>query len=397
MNYTDAELARMAVDLESDLVERKESLAEKDRAAQAICAFSNDLPAHRRSGVLFIGLTDEGAPTGLAVDDALLTTLSAIRSDGNVLPLPVMSVAKRSVAGGDVAVVTVRPHDDPPVRFKGQVWVRVGPRRALASREEERILVERRQSVDLPFDKRPLRGATLADLDLDTFRREYLPSAVAPDTLAENDRTVEHQLAALHLLARDGSPNAAAVLLFGRDPRYWLPGAYVQFVRYQGTSVTDPIVDQKVIDGPLPQMLRRADEVATSNIRVPASVEGRVTDARTPDYPADALRQLLANAVMHRNYETSNAPVAWFWFDDRIEIHNPGGLFGRVTEENFGTPGATDYRNPTIAEALKVLGFVQRFGMGVALARKHCAANGNPLPQFVFAPAGIAAIVRSRP
>lgn len=400
LHLSDAELEQLAASLESDLVERKESFAStstRQKIAQAICAFSNDLPGHRKPGVVFVGLRDEGQPSGLTVDDQLLRDLAAIRSDGNILPLPVLVVERRRVRGADVAVVTVRPHDDPPVRFDARIWIRVGPRRAVASREEERILVERRRFGDLPFDKRAVRGSALDDLNLEVFRREYLASAVAPETLAENDRTVEHQLAALHLVSRDGTPNAAAILLFGRDPRYWLPGAYVQFVRYQGTAITDPIIDQKVIDGPLPQVLRRADEVIGLNVSVPLAMEGRATAIRSPDYPAQALQQLLRNAVMHRNYETSNAPVNWYWFTDRVEIHNPGGLFGRVTQENFGSPGETDYRNPAVAEGLKVLGFVERFGVGVALARKRCEENSNPPPEFVFGSGSLAVIVRKRP
>jgi ATP-dependent DNA helicase RecG len=109
------------------------------------------------------------------------------------------------------------------------------------------------------------------------------------------------------------------------------------------------------------------------------------------------MQQLLRNAVMHRNYESSNAPVQWYWFSDRIEIHSPGGLFGRARPETFGMPGGNDYRNPTLAAALHQLGFVQRFGMGVPLARRACSDNGNPPPEFLFQPANFAVIVRVRP
>ena len=93
------------------------------------------------------------------------------------------------------------------------------------------------------------------------------------------------------------------------------------------------------------------------------------TERRTSHYPKAVLQQLIRNAVLHRTYEATNAPIKVYWFDDRIEIHSPGGPFGTVTEKNFGTPGITDYRNPNIADALKVLGFVQRFGVGIATAR----------------------------
>ena len=104
-----------------------------------------------------------------------------MRSDGNILPIPTLAVRKVSIQGGDVAVIIVTPSSDTPVRYDGRVWIRVGPRRAVASRDEERILIEKRQSGDLPFDRRPVRGAGVPELDADFFRSTYLPAAVNPD------------------------------------------------------------------------------------------------------------------------------------------------------------------------------------------------------------------------
>jgi ATP-dependent DNA helicase RecG len=73
---------------------------------------------------------------------------------------------------------------------------------------------------------------------------------------------------------------------------------------------------------------------------------------------------------MHRAYDSTNAPIRVYWFTDRIEIISPGGSFGIVTEANFGQSGIADYRNPNLAEAMKVLGFVQRFGVGIATAKR---------------------------
>ena len=89
-----------------------------------------------------------------------------------------------------------------------------------------------------------------------------------------------------------------------------------------------------------------------------------------PDYPIVAIQQLVRNAVLHRTYEGTNAPVRIQWFSDRIEILSPGGPYGRANRANFGQPGITDYRNPHLAEAMRNLGYVQRCGVGIALARK---------------------------
>ena len=340
------ELLFMLKDLESDLVERKASLSNPDRIRQAICAFANDLPDHRRPGVIFIGANDDGTCASLSVTDELLLQLSHMRDDGKIQPIPSITVEKRVIDGCETAVVAVKPSLAPPVRLSGVTWIRVGPRRAIATPEEEKILAERRRSRDLPYDLHPMPSATIKDLDIDLFEREYLRSAIAPEVLAQNTRSLEDKLKALRFLTPDGEPTVLGVLVFGKEILDLIPGAYVQFLRLDGTELTDPIRDQKKINGPLQQLLRRIDEVLEANNSVSTSVISKPVEIRHPEYPLPALQQLVRNAVLHRTYEGTNSPVRIYWFSDRIEIHSPGGPFGQVTRENFGQPGVTDYRNP---------------------------------------------------
>ena len=356
--YSDAELEAMMSDLESDLVERKETAADGRKIRRNVSAFANDLPGHGQPGVVLVGVRDDGSCASLAIDDELLKRLANIHGEGDIQPLPSLTVQRRVLTGCAVAVVTVEPSADPPVRFRGRVWVRVGPTVREASAEDERLLGERRRASDLPFDMRPAGGATVDDLDLDFARDQYLPNAIASEVLERNERSIEHQLRSLRL-TQSGKPTWGAVLALARDPLASMPGAYVQFLRIDGTGITDPIRDQKQLTGRLDDVMRRLD------------------------YPVDALRQLAHNAVMHRSYEGTNTPVRVHWFADRVEITSPGGLYGRITPENFGT-GDTDYRNPLLAEIMHHLGFAQRFGLGVPIAREALAANGNPEPEFRF-------------
>lgn len=389
----DAELARLARALESQRVERKRSLSDKSKVEQAICAFANDLPGGGEPGFVLIGLTDAGDPAGLAITDELLKELSSIRSDGAILPFPRMDVYEAHLDGVPVVVVEVHPSPSPPLRVRGVVWIRVGPTSRRATRDEERVLTERRRAWDGPYDQTPVHGASLDDLDLELFRTEYLPNAVDAETLRENRRSIPEQLAAVHLADPDAVPNVAGLLLLGHEPIAFIPGAYVQFLRIDGVDLGDPVVDRKELVGPLPRVLQRMDELTRAHIRTATEIAGAEREVIRPDYPLNALQQLLRNAVMHRNYETSYAPVQWYWFRDRVEIHNPGGLFGRATPESFGKPGGNDYRNPSLAAALHALGYVQRFGFGVPLAREACRANGNPKPNFQFQPNNFAVIV----
>ncbi len=398
MAYADHELVRLLGDIESDLVERKETFKGEVPTAvrEAVCAFANDLPDHRQPGVVLIGARSDGTPSGNPVTDELLRQLADIKTDGNIVPPPSMTVSKRSLQGADLAVIMVWPADSPPVRYKGRVYIRIGPRRGIASAQDERMLNEKRRHRDRPFDIQPVPSATLADLDRVRFESEYLPAAVAPDVLEANDRTSEQRLAASKMIVSADQlvPTVLGLLVLGKLTRTFIPGAYIQFLRIKGTQLDQPILDEALLDGATADVLRRLEEKLASHNRTSVDFTGGQIERRTPLYPPVALQQLTRNAVLHRTYEGTNAPVRVHWYDDRIEILSPGGPFGEVTPENFGTPGLTDYRNPNLAEALRVLGFVQKFGAGIVVARNALLANGNPAPEFRVDPHHVLAILR---
>ena len=378
---TQEELLRLMADLENDRVERTTSEKKSDKHCRAICAFANDFPRHGRPGYLLVGVTDDGKPSGLQVTDQLLQNLAANRDNGRIQPLPALSVARFVLDGGEVAVVEVQPSDIPPVRYDGRIHIRVGPRRAIASEQEERMLVERRVAGTKPFDLRPCRGAGKGDLVMDLFM-QYRLQAVAADVIEENHRPLDLQLASLSLYDLDvDAPTHAGMLLLGKDVRRWLPGAYIQFVRFDGLHLADDPLDEKVIDGDLLTVLREADsliKLQTTARPTPVSAAREKTVWNVPPF---ALRELLMNAIMHRDYEAS-APVRFYWFDDHVEIQSPGGLYGVATPENF--PRQNSYRNPTIAGAMKTLGYVNTFGHGVERAQRVLAQNGNAPATFEF-------------
>lgn len=392
----ETELETLLLDLESDRVERKSSVgSDISKIRQNICAFANDFPDYRLPGVLFIGVTDKGAWANLLVTDDLLKKLAEIRSDGNILPFPMISVQKRVLSGCEMVVIEVQPADNPPVRLDARTYIRVGPTLRTATASEEVKLAEKRRFGDLTFDRRPVEGATLDDLDKGFFQNEYLPSIVSSEILAENNRTLSERLSSVHFLTHN-VPNYGAILVVGKDPLQWLSGAYVQFLHIDGLELTDPIINQREISGSLPSLLRQLDEIIEANIAIATNITGGSLETQSPDYPIEALRQLTRNAILHRTYESTNAPTRVYWFSDRIEISNPGGPYGRVTKENFGEKGVTDYRNPLIAEALKATGYVQKFGFGIVSARQQLAKNGNPPIEFEIDDYGINATVRKR-
>ena len=310
-----------------------------------------------------------------------------------------MSVTRHRLGGGDVAVVTVTPSDSPPVRYRGRICVRAGPRRALASAQDERILTEKRRHGDAPFDARPVPGATLDDLDLARFRYLYLPRAFDEEILARNDRTVEERLAATKMTAGVDQPvpTVLGVLMLAEKPMDFIPGAYVEFIRFAGTDRADPIIDNARFDGPMQDNIRDLESTMRGQIRTSVEIGSETAEVRRSTYPLDALSEFMRNAVMHRAYEATNTPVHLSWFDDRVEIVSPGGPFGDVDAGSFGEPGVLGYRNPNLAEAMRVCGLVQRFGVGIPMARRALRDNNQPPPEFDVDARRVRCTVRVRP
>ena len=380
---TKEHLQKILSDTESYHIEKTVATDNMDKFSQAICAFSNDVADSKKKGYLLIGVRDNGELAGLQVDDKLLLQISNIRTDGNILPQPVMTVEKFSFPQGDVLVVEVTPSQVPPVRYRGRIWVRVGPRKSIATEAEEKLLTERRLSNIRTFDAMPCLGTTLEDLDITLFKKEYLFKAVAEDILQEDKRTIEEQMASLGLYdLRYQCPTNAAIVLFGNNPERFLHGAYIQYVRFKGLDRAGDIINEHKFSGNLCKVLPRIDVFVETSIAqkrpIPISVLREKTVSK---YPYWATRELLMNAIMHRDYE-SNAPVAFYEYDDRIEIQNAGGLYGKVSANNF--PNVSDYRNPFIAEAMKVLGYVNRFSRGVYRVQKELEENGNGKASFDF-------------
>ncbi len=395
----DEELAALLDDLESDRVERKSAWAgdAPAKTRQAVCAFANDLPNHGQPGIIFVGANDDGSVANIEVTDRLLLTLSDMKTDGKTVPPPTLTVERRILKGAPLAVVTVWPADAPPVRYEGRIWIRIGPRRGLASAQDERVLNEKRRFRDLHFEAHPIAASTLSDLSRTIFEQEYLSNAIAADVLAANERTYEQQLASCGMVmsADEPIPTVLGLLVLGITPRTWIAGSYIQFLRIHGTTLADPIADEAEIDGTIGAMLRRLDEKLNAHLTTSVDFTSQDREVRRSAYPIIALQQLARNAVLHRNYEGTNAPVKLYWFNDRVEIINTGGPYGSVTAQNFGKPGYSDYRNPQLAAAFKVLGYAQRFGAGITLAQQALIKNGNPPAKFEIEQNFVAAIIAS--
>lgn len=371
------EVKNLMLSLESDRVERTISVRE-DKLGPAVCAFANDYANHKQPAYILIGVNDDGRVNGMKIGDELLQSIGNVRSNGNVLPQPSMVVSPvYSIDGGEVVVVEVQPSFYPPVRYRGNCFIRIGPRKAQANEAEERRLTEKRSTTAKTFDSRPCPGTKITDLNVERIKFSYLPMAISGDVLEANHRDIIEQIASLRLYDLPyNCPTNAGILLFGINPLFCINGAYIQYVKFNGIEFSSAIAFEKRFSGALIDALKNLDDFIESNIIKSKPVRNNtMKEDQVFNYSYWAMRELVMNAVMHRDYE-SNAPIYIYEFTNRVEIVNSGGLFGEVRIENF--PNASDYRNPVIAEAMKSMAYVNRFNYGIRNAQAELRKNGNP-------------------
>ena len=242
----------------------------------------------------------------------------------------------------------------------------------------------------------PNHPPNVDDLDWEIIKRKYLPSVVSPKTLEQNNYSCEEQLASLQFLTPERAPNHAAILCFHPDPRRYMPGAYIQFLRINGTDLSEPGADHMEMNGSIfYQLQQMKDKIKAHNWISYVIGGGRQESA---DYPHAAIEQAVCNAVMHRQYNHTNAPARCYWFSDRIEIRSPGGCFGKASNENFGKDNQTvDYRNPAVSDALKNMKFANKLGTGISAIKHAMSNNGNPAPIFTADDNGTLVTLPSKP
>lgn len=372
-------LEQLLPQLEQDRIEKTISLNDAQKFGEAICAFANDLANHNLSGYLIVGVNDDGSKAGMTISEQNLQTLLSFRTDGRIVPPPSMIVDRFSYPDGELAVVEVQPHFLPPVRFNGRVCIRAGIRKGYASEADERILTEKRTAFARSFDVLPCKGSSLEDISIDLFKLRYLPSAIAADVLAENGRDLKEQLSSLKFYdLKEDCPTYAGILMFGTNPRYYIPGASVQYVKFTGDDEASDFEYEHRFEGDLTTQMGQMEEFVKANIV--KLVLPELGSEYVANYPLRAVKELLFNAVIHKDYQ-SNAPIKFYEFSDRIEISNAGGLYGKARPENF--PNENDYRNPALSEAIKNLGFVNGFNVGVKAAMAALKKNGSPEPEFI--------------
>ncbi|MCX6030569.1 MAG: helix-turn-helix domain-containing protein [Chloroflexi bacterium] len=367
------ELLALITGGEGETVEFKRSVAELEKAVETVAAFANT-----RGGVVLIGVHPRGRIEGVEVGQ---TTRERIvnRITGNTDPAIYPSVEHVTAQDRVVVAITVPESADKPHLAFGRAFKRVGAVTAQMDRAEyERLLLARRQ---LPFDRREAPDATTDDLD-EVKVRWYLQRAAQERAIpVDLAAPLAENLKRLGVAAeRDGRLvlTTTALLLFGKQPQQFLSYTMVRIARFQGTTPLN-FIDRLDCFGTLPEMIDEAERFVRRNTRVAAKITGFERREIT-EYPYPAIREAIANAVAHRDYDRADVEVRVSVFADRIEVQSPGRLPAPLTVDTLGEEYAL--RNRQIAELLFNIRYIERWNTGIMRMRRWMAGHGLPPPIF---------------
>lgn len=340
--------------------------------------------ANTQGGHLSIGVNDNGVVVGVTGDwrklEERLMDICRVCS-----PPIALIVEEVAIEGKSILVAHVPEGKDKPYRVRDICYVRVGPTTQHATREEERWMFQ--ESGELLFERTPLWEAAYEDLDTAKIRRYF--EQRSPEAIVNTGRPLYElvEQADVPLMVRRGhklAPTVAAMLLFGRQPQYFLPQAFVSAARFPGLELDVTAIDRDTFRGTVDELIEQGTAFVRRNMRTASILEDEKLPRRKdiPEYPLRAVREAITNACVHRDYSHWSQDVSIRMFDDRLEIFSPGGLVRGITIRDLGT-GKYAARNPALAEAMREMGLIERFGTGIRMMRREMEALGSALPIFV--------------
>jgi ATP-dependent DNA helicase RecG len=293
-----------------------------------------------------------------------------------ILPLPTVQKINQT----HVLWITV-PAGLPNVySIEGRYLWREGIRNTpIPARRLRQLLLERGA---LQFETQIPPGATMNDLDMSRVSAYVEGLHLPPTEGVEKDFNLESQVllqrGCLQIEGGELRPTYAALLLFGYHPQRWLPAATILAARFLGDAFGDRYIKKDIV-GTLPEQLNQAELFVRSNLRSVVRLVG-LRHQETLEYPIEAVRELMVNAVAHRDYNLQGDCIHLNIFSDRLEVTSPGELPGPVTLQNLLE--ARFSRNAVVVQVLADMGFVERLGYGLERVVNLMAYHGMQQPRF---------------
>lgn len=361
----------MAIPVEGETVELKESLGEWKEIVATCAAF-----ATARGGRIYVGIANDGKIPGVQIGKGTLEDL-ANKIVRNTSPRIVPSIA--TISGENRTIITLDVPENPtkpvyafdkPLRRSGKTNQTLSPHEAA-----DLYFVTR----GITWDETILDAASLKDIDVEKVR-SFLRQARNERRLnAGPDIPVDQVLRQVNLI-RNKKTTIAAILLFGKDPERLMSQSVLRCARFKGED-TVHFLDMKVIEGSVIDQVEEAMAFVRRNTSMAVKIEGKPERTEQWEYPLDAVREAITNAVCHRDYaDTGNVQVRIF--DHGLEVWNPGTLPAELTVEDLRRDHESKPRNKLIARVFFLIRYIEQFGTGTGRMIEECRKAGIPEPLF---------------
>lgn len=379
----EATLRQLIAGGETPTVEFKSSAARPPDIAERMCGMANN----RAGGIIIFGIEDATRAI-VGVRQPSLTQDHILRASRMIKP-PV-SLAETSVQtwlldGHTLVTVEVPGNSGRLYQYNGACFVRRGTTTVPLSIEEINAFLNAYEPSR--WELSLARNTTVQDLDPEALDR-YFASRSPENRARQRHSSGTEMLIGLKAVAEDpqtgeAHPTNAGLLMFGYDPQLHLRQSEVVCIKYADTQGIRTYIDRKNFVGTMPELIDKASSFLRQYIRVGATIRGFYREDE-PEYPYEALREAVVNAVIHRDYARSGETVRVFLYSDRVEIRSPGALLPGVSLDDLVALRVTSVpRNPVLAGLLRDLpGYMERIGSGIRLMLREMEALGLPPPEF---------------
>ncbi|MCD4843288.1 MAG: helix-turn-helix domain-containing protein [Methanosarcinales archaeon] len=352
---------------ESNTVEFKEKFDEQ--IIESAVAFANT-----KGGIIFIGVSDKNNIKGIKVGKETLnqwTNQISQSTDPRIIP----ELEQIKVDGKTVIAVKIKENPIKPISKKGRCLKRVdSSNRAMSAQEVAQMHLH---STGMSWDKYPAKDASLEDIDIDNVNR-YIRKARETGRKKIGDDEEPMQVLEKMNLITEGQTTWAAILLFSQQTNKFISQAAIHCGRFKEKNI---VIDDRMIVGTVFEQIDEAMDFIRKNINVEFVMTGRPQRDQIWDYPLEALREALINAICHRDYTIfSNIEVRIY--DDKLIIRSPGFLPYGITLEELYKPHSSTLRNKGLAEVLYDTELIERWGSGIEKIQQHCLDAGLPEPIF---------------
>ncbi|MBS3056039.1 MAG: putative DNA binding domain-containing protein [Candidatus Aenigmarchaeota archaeon] len=354
---------------ESHTVELKKSVAQMNEALKSVCAFLN-----HRGGEVYFGVNDKGKITGIQSSDKTLRKISQIINT-KIKPEFNPEIKEIKKHKNQIIYVKVPEGSNKPYFSDGIAYIRIGTENRVISPDElKRVILSQKK---IKWDEEICRSAKLKDIDEETIK-QFLKKAGIERNLGYKLLSWKDVLKRSGMIKNKSLTNAL-ILLFGKTPQKFFPHAEVRCARFKGTEPLE-FIDMKVFGSNIISQIENSVEFVKEHMQLHAEIKG-MERVEKWEYPIEAVREAIVNAVCHRNYEISgNAQIRIF--DDRLEIWGCGTLPEPLIVNDLMKKHDSILRNSLIGKCFFLIRFIEQWGTGTNRMIEECISHELPEPLF---------------